>query len=449
MAVKRRKTIRTTQPSGPVPLDPYWLKRGLVLYDVGNGWIWTKKGGWQGTSSRVGPPKLQTTAKYGAVKGYGPTHGTGTTDRTDGPSLDPASGIRSWLLFSYANGYGGGNLGRIMQPAGKAGNTIGDESWYISSASSYEILYQRVTDAANGAWAISGAPVLGAWVGYGYTHDQRTVGQTPAMYKNGGVVSTSVVTASTGAYQTGAITLDIGNRSTDGVRGWDGMLGPKLIFDHPESGLTAAEHKLLYENPHQVALLAARRSPAATAGTISPPLLTNTSTLYAPVVGSGGLSVPLLTNTSTLYAPVVGGLVELWDDHERSNINIAASSIDQDSYAPTIRIYPRLHLSDSWATPAYEFFHARVTGVLGKRPNFKVRYYTTASTGVLDAWGFQSTQRCMWSYDQVTWNFFDTHALSADNLNVDFKENADFTSDTVYVASQRPFTGTMVAAERR
>ena len=83
MAVKRRKTIRTTQPSGPVPLDPYWLKRGLVLYDVGNGWIWTKKGGWQGTSSRVGPPKLQTTAKYGSVKGYGPTHGTGTTDRTD------------------------------------------------------------------------------------------------------------------------------------------------------------------------------------------------------------------------------------------------------------------------------------------------------------------------------------------------------------------------------
>ena len=178
---------------------------------------------------------------------------------------------------------------------------------------------------------------------------------------------------------------------------------------------------------------------------ILPPLLTSTVTLFPPTVLSA-LAPPLLTHTVTLFAPMVGNLVELFDDHERSNINIAASSIDQDSYAPTIRIYPRLHLSDSWATSAYEFFHARVTGVAGKRPNFKVRYYTTASTGVLDAWGFQSGQRFMWSYDQVTWNYFDTHALSADNLNVDFKLNADFTGDTVYVASQRPFTGTMVAA---
>lgn len=446
MAVKRRKTIRTTQPSGPVPLDPYWLKRGLVLYDVGNGWIWTKKGGWQGTSSRVGPPRLQTTAKYGAVKGYGTTYGVGTTDRTDGPAIDLSTGFRSMLTFSYANSAGGGTFGRILQKAGTAGNASGDESWYVSTPSSAEILYQRVDTSNFGSWIIPGSVVTGQWVGYGMTHDQRTVATVPVMYKNGAVASVSTLSASAASYPTGTITLDIGNRSTTGDRCWDGMLGPKLIFDHPVSGLSAAEHKTLFENPHQVALLAARRSPAATAGTISPPLLTNTSTLYAPVVGSGGLSVPLLTNTSTLYAPVVGGLVELWDDHERSNINIAASSIDQDSYAPTIRIYPRLHLSDSWATPAYEFFHARVTGVLGKRPNFKVRYYTTASTGVLDAWGFQSTQRCMWSYDQVTWNFFDTHALSADNLNVDFKENADFTSDTVYVASQRPFTGTMVAA---
>lgn len=176
-----------------------------------------------------------------------------------------------------------------------------------------------------------------------------------------------------------------------------------------------------------------------------PPLLTNTSTLFAPTVGNGGLEVPLLVNTSTLYAPVVNP-VEFHDDHERSNINIAASAILQDSYAPLISIYPRLHLSDTWGTAAYEFFHVRLTGMLGKRPNFKLRYYTTPSTGALDAWGFQSAMRCMWSYDQVTWNFFDTHALSGDNLNIDFKENADFTGDVVYVASQRPFTGTMVAA---
>ena len=495
MAVKRRKTIRTTQPSGPVPLDPYWLKRGLVLYDVGNGWIWTKKGGWQGTSSRVGPPRLQTTAKYGAVKGYGPTYGVGTTDRTDGPSLDPASGIRSWLLFSYANGYGGGNLGRIMQPAGKAGNTIGDESWYISSASSYEILYQRVTDAANGAWAISGAPVLSAWVGYGSTHDQRTVGNTPAMYKNGAVVSTSVVAASTGNYQTASITLDIGNRSTDGIRGWDGMLGPKLIFDHPISGLSAAEHKLLFENPHRVALMASRRNTATSGVTLTPSLFTNSASFYAATVGVGavdltpslvtnsnsfyaatvsqgdfnltpslvtnastfyaatvttgsvGLTPSLFTNTNSFYAPTVILVVEFHDDHERGNINISASSIDQDYYAPTIRIYPRLQVSENVpGTPGYEVFHARVTGLLGKRPNWKVRYYETPSTTILDRWFFQSTQRFMWSYDAVTWNYFDTHALSGDNLNIDFKENADFTSDTVWVCSIRPYTGTMTAA---
>ena len=240
MAVKRRRSLRCRQPRGPVQLDPYWLGRGLVFYDVGNGWIWTKAGGWQGPVGRVGPPKLQTSEKYGKVRGYGPTWGSGgTTDRTDGPSIKLATGFRSWLTFSYANGYGGGNLGRIFQPAGKAGNAAGDESWYISSASSYEILYQRVTDALTGSWFISGAPVLDAWVGYGVTHDQRTVGTTPAMYKNGAVVTTGTLAASTGNYIAGSINLDIGNRSTTGDRGWYGMLGPKLAFDHPDSGLTA------------------------------------------------------------------------------------------------------------------------------------------------------------------------------------------------------------------
>jgi len=231
------------------PAD-YWINRGLVYLVESNGVIWTRKG----RASRIigsGGPKLAPT-KLGMAMGFGTTYGTGTTDRIDGQTLARSAGFRSIVSFSYAVGTGGGGFGRISQPTGTTGAAADDEAWYINGTTS-KFQYNRQNSAGTGgAWHIAGAAVTGAWKCYGVTHDQTAVGNTPALYEDGKLATTTVINASTVSYSVAAYTPTFGNRSTDSARGWDGLLGPQIIFDHPYAGLTAAEHKWLFEDPARI-----------------------------------------------------------------------------------------------------------------------------------------------------------------------------------------------------
>lgn len=236
--------------SDPGQPSDYWISRGLVYLVESNGVIWTRKG----RASRIigsGGPKLVPT-KLGQAMGFGTTYGTGTTDRIDGQLLARSAGFRSIVSFSYAVSTGGGSFGRISQPSGTIGAGADDESFYINGTTS-KFQYNRVNTAGTGGvWHIAGAAVTGAWKCYGVTHDQTAVGNTPAMYEDGLLATTTVITASTGAYSVATYTPTFGNRSTDNARGWDGLLGPQIIFDHQYAGLTAAEHKWLSEDPARI-----------------------------------------------------------------------------------------------------------------------------------------------------------------------------------------------------
>lgn len=494
----RLRTPWTSQPPLGTDIDPYWLARGLQLVFDGQRVVWNRKSGALQPRTLGGTPKTRKGPK-GLVTGIGATYGTGTTDRIDSGTLDsPKTGMRSVVANLFVNGQGGGNLGRVFQSTSGSGiANVGDEALYLNGGG---LLFARQTSTLTGASYTTGTAFpTGRWATYGISFLGDYPTNTLPMVLIDGIFQTSITaTQLAGAAFTAGTSMAMswGNRSSDSARGFDGMIGPVLIFD---GYLSEAEHRRLAENPWQVFAPIKRNlffgvpavggqtlspnllsntnsffAPTVTPGdvtlspglfsntnsffsptvnldtnqTLTPSLLSNTNSFFAPTVTPGAVTlVPsLLSNTNSFFAPTVYFPVELHDDHERSNADLTLSSIVQDSYAPTIAIYPRLQLSDSYGNPAYEFFHARVTGVLGKRPNFKVRYYLTPSTHPLDAWGFQTTQRFMYSYDQVTWYYFDTHAASGDNLNIDFKLNADFTGDTVYVASQRPFTGTMVSA---
>lgn len=236
--------------SDPGQPSDYWISRGLVYLVESNGVIWTRKG----RASRIigsGGPKLVPT-KFGMAMGYGTTAGTGATDRANGQPLARSAGFRSIVSFSYAVSTGGGGFGRISQPTGTTGAGANDESFYINGTTS-KFQYNRINSAGTGgAWHIAGAAVTGAWKCYGVTHDQTAVGNTPAMYEDGLLATTTVITASTGAYSVATYTPTFGNRSTDNARGWDGWHGPQIIFDHPYAGLTAAEHKWLFEDPARI-----------------------------------------------------------------------------------------------------------------------------------------------------------------------------------------------------
>ena len=101
----------TTQPQSPVDIDPKWLARGLVFLNLGNGVYWKKDKGWSTIATITGGPKTNA-SKFGKVKGFGSTNGTGSTDRIDLPAIPMATGFRSIVAHLFANSTGGGTFGR-------------------------------------------------------------------------------------------------------------------------------------------------------------------------------------------------------------------------------------------------------------------------------------------------------------------------------------------------
>lgn len=494
MAMTRRPTAQAYPTKFVRQPSAYWRSKGLVLSFLGNRLVYSRDTPIIPTLTTTGTPKNQS-GPHGDAVGFGTTYGTGTTDMLTGGVL-PVSATKARSVFTsvYYNSTGGGGLGRIYQNATGTGVSAG-ESFYANGTT--QILYNNFIVASGTicTWTFTTTPPSARWATIGISIPDTTGPATlGACYIDGKLATTATNGAVTGGVGSNVDTnLTWGNRASDGARVFDGMIGVTHIFD---TELSASDQRMLDADPNCVwASPNVRRTATSGGQTLTPGLFTNSNIFYAPTVtpgtttltpglfsnsnqffsgvvslGSSQTLVPgllastnsffaptvapgavtltpgLLTSTNSFFAPSVYFPVEFHDDHERSNIDISLSSITQDNYAPTVYIYPRLQLSDSYGNPAYEFFHLRVTGVLGKRPNFRARYYLTPSTHPLDAWGFQTTQRFMYSYDQVTWNYFDTHAMSGDNLNIAFKLNADFTGDTVYVASQRPFTGTMVSA---
>ncbi len=241
MLILPDSTLRVAQAvSGLVP-SKKWLDKGLEIVFLGDQVVWSKTAGALALS-KVGTPKLQMT-KFGRFPGFGTTYGTGTTDRLDGGILPrPATGWRSWVAHYYANGTGGGGFGRICQDTGGGGSVI--DGIICSSGMSYLVF----ASGTSGQWS-TGSFSTGRWQSFGGTHDQRTVNVVPTLYLDGTSVSVTTVTNASGTYRTTPCNLGWGNRASDGIRGWDGLIGPVLIFDGP---LTADDQSALDRNPLQV-----------------------------------------------------------------------------------------------------------------------------------------------------------------------------------------------------
>ena len=259
MAVKRHSAGRVSQPSGPVPINPAWLSRGLVFLNLGNGYYWQKGLGWMGTGTIAGTPK-NVTGKLGVAKGFGATMGTGTTDRIDVGVRPVGMGTaRSVVAHVYANSLGGGGLGRVFQATTGSGLDGGDESLFVFSGT---MGYVRRGSSAAGQWRTSSFPT-GAWSCVGVSLDETAIGTTPVMYVDGVVSSTNTTSNTSGSYTQLGTTLAWGNRPSDSARNWDGLIGPVAFFD---CLLTAGEHKALNDNIWQ--LLAARLTRRTAAGSV-------------------------------------------------------------------------------------------------------------------------------------------------------------------------------------
>jgi hypothetical protein len=219
--------------------------------------VWSRRNSTGANPTIIGGPKAVATPK-GVFNGFGAAYGTGTTDRVDANAIldAPISGSRSVVAHLYANGQGGGGLGRVFQNAVGAGNTgVGDEGLYLVSTGVPGALQflRECTNVSSGSYITGTAFPTGRWAVFGYSWLFDYPTNTVPFAAIDGVPITANGTGSfpaTGTWTAGTSQgMAFGNRPTDSARVWDGMHGPVLIFD---GYLTPQEHVLLVANPWQI-----------------------------------------------------------------------------------------------------------------------------------------------------------------------------------------------------
>lgn len=130
-------------------------------------------------------------------------------------------------------------------------------------------------------------------------------------------------------------------------------------------------------------------------------------------------------------------------DYERSSVNLSSSSITGTGDSAVILIWPRMQSSEvssgvtAWLEPS-----AKVTGVNGYKPTFRFGSYLTSGAGKYWGQPWDAGRKPMYSYDQVTWTYFDTTSIDTVNHWIQFSNSTAFTGDTVYIGRGRQRTVT-------
>jgi len=187
-------------------------------------------------------------------RGFGATYGVGASDYVQTGLLNSGSDKRSYFIWIYRNGNGGGNLGQVF---GK--NTIGgpgaSEIFYYSSADScykYDRANASNVQTSRTLSNLSGtAGLSGVWIALLLTHDQSSGALTaPVVWYNGTPNSTSQNIAGFASTSNNTDPYVIGNQA--GLnRVWDGFLAHFTIWDNILFGrreaqaLTAGVHPML------------------------------------------------------------------------------------------------------------------------------------------------------------------------------------------------------------
>lgn len=296
------------QPDYFARLNPEWVKRGLThVIDPGR-LIYTTVAGTFPLIQVNAPGKV--VSNPGRVAGFGSTYAGNTSANLTGPAIPlPKTGFRSLFVRVYARSTGGGGIGRVFQDISGTGITGGAESLFlVSGRLAYSAINSAMTDAAQSAPTAS--LTLNAWVNQSLTHDRNAAfGTLPTYYVGGVSIAASNTSATGSAYSTQNTNINIGNRLSDSLRTWDGMIGALVFFD---GYLSPADHAALNAMPWSVYESPASRiwiPGAASAGTqtLTPTLYTNSQTFYSPTVTAGAvaLAAGLFTNAQTFYAPTV------------------------------------------------------------------------------------------------------------------------------------------------
>jgi hypothetical protein len=171
------------------------------------------------------------------ARGFGATYGTTTTDKIVS-GLTAHATLRTYSIWVFRNGNGGGNLGRMVDKrTGADGHT--EMLNFEIVAVAYQ--YSRQWSGGEGRWAFS-APATGEWHQFSVSYDGGAAANDPVMYLDGASQSLVTDINQSGSLNTSGSNYVIGNRGNDDARNWDGQLAEFAVWDRI---LSAAEHAAL------------------------------------------------------------------------------------------------------------------------------------------------------------------------------------------------------------
>jgi hypothetical protein len=216
------------------------------------------------------------------ARGFGATHGSGSTDKIQSALTSHAT-QRTYAVWTYRAGSGGGNLGRIFAKRTGAEAQV-EELLFNSSITSIQFL--RVFSGGTGTWD-KAAPATNEWHHIIVTYDSGADTNNPEFYYDGSIETPTESSAPVTTANTNTAAYVIGNRGNDNARNWDGRLAEFAIWDRI---LTLPEIEAVGMQGY------------------SPLFFPNSLTEYIPMVranGSRRLAIPTITGTAVQPHPKV------------------------------------------------------------------------------------------------------------------------------------------------
>lgn len=147
------------------------------------------------------------------------TFGGVSTDRID-TGYTANNTLRSYHIWSYRTGEGGGSVGRMFD---KGGNTLLDNN------GSGTIAFGSVWTGNLGLWHCSMSD--NAWNPIGVSYDAGSSSNVPIMYVGGASQSLTTDSSPSGSAPSDSNDFCIGNRNTDNARNWAGRLAEFAVWD--------------------------------------------------------------------------------------------------------------------------------------------------------------------------------------------------------------------------
>lgn len=165
------------------------------------------------------------------ARGFGATHGVGTTDCVESGSSFDLSGAMSFASWTYRTGAGGSSQGRFFDKRSAGAVLLFSFHNNESGTTVYQYQFGGGTDGVY----TTAQPAVNEWHHVLVTWDGSGA---PIVYIDG--VSVTVTTGITfvAPQDTGSSIFHFGNRGSDHGRVWDGYLAEPAIWNRV---LTAAE----------------------------------------------------------------------------------------------------------------------------------------------------------------------------------------------------------------